>query len=151
MSWRNHETHAEETKAVKAALKAAGINAVVGHGAGTAWSWLEINIGAALCDHSHWPQRVESRNTHSCRLCAMHEYTWREAGRIAREVTGRHGDHGGEILVLTQDDLKGPIMQPYQLEFLRLHPEWTPRENRTDNKPTPLLWYEDGKLVEVGY
>lgn len=34
-----------ETKAVKEALKKAGIEAKVKHGRGTAWGWLEINMG----------------------------------------------------------------------------------------------------------
>jgi len=38
MSWRNHSTHREETKAVKKALEKAGIKfKKVGHGTGTAW------------------------------------------------------------------------------------------------------------------
>jgi hypothetical protein len=40
------ETRGQETKAVKEALQKAGINARVTHGKGTAWGWLQINIGA---------------------------------------------------------------------------------------------------------
>jgi len=66
-------TRREETKAVKDALKAAGINARVTHGTGTAWGWLEIHIERGM----------------------GHAY----AGIIktAQTVTGRHGEHDGNI------------------------------------------------------
>jgi len=95
--WRNHNTHREETGAVKAALNAAGINCTVGHGTGTAWSWLEINIG-----------RETNRELHD------------KALRIAQTVTGRHGDYSGRINVYQQDAWNEklgesrPIKQPYQ-------------------------------------
>jgi hypothetical protein len=44
-SWRKFPDHKSEIKAVKEALRKAGIEAEVGHGRGTAWGWLEINIG----------------------------------------------------------------------------------------------------------
>jgi len=78
MSWRNHKNHQEETKAVKAALAEAGIRATVGHGTGTAWSWLEINVGPG-----NWGLRDRVL-------------------QIAKEVTGRTGDYSGEIMVLAQ-------------------------------------------------
>ena len=37
--------HKSETQAMKEALKKAWIEAEVKHGRGTAWGWLEINIG----------------------------------------------------------------------------------------------------------
>jgi len=79
MSWRNQSNHKEETKAVKAALKQAGITASVGHGTGTAYCWLEINVGKG------------NGNLRDRTL------------RIAQDVTGRHGDYCGCINVLTQD------------------------------------------------
>ena len=80
MSWRNHETHREESKAVKDALLKAGFaNVRVGHDRGTAWGWLLIS-----CDNkpeqSYQDKRVEVL-------------------RITKAVTGRHGDYEGEILV----------------------------------------------------
>ena len=78
--WRNHKTHREETKAVKEALVKAGFpNVRVGHGTGTAWGWLEIRCDAKP-DQSYQDKRVE-------------------AIRIAKDVTGRHGDYDGDILV----------------------------------------------------
>jgi len=73
MSWRNQKTHREETKAVKEALKKAGISAKVGHGTGTAWSWLEI-----------FTDRTGDRE---------------KILEIAQDVTGRSGDYHGNILV----------------------------------------------------
>ena len=74
--WRKHKTHREETKAVKDALAKAGIKASVGHGSGTAWAWLDIHpIGV-------WSEATRSK-----------------ARRIIMQVTGRHGDHGGEVLI----------------------------------------------------
>jgi len=81
MSWRKHVTHAEETRAVKQALAEAGIKAKVGHGTGTAWSWLEINLEL---NGSDCPQLK------------------RQALSIAKRVTGRHGEYDGDILILAQ-------------------------------------------------
>ena len=78
MTWRNHSTHQEETKAVKAALAEAGIKAKVGHGSGTAWAWLEINLGSG-----NW---------------GLHD----RAVQIAQSVTGRHGDYNGQISIMAQ-------------------------------------------------
>lgn len=80
MTWRKHKTHREETKAVKDALVKAGFtNVRVGHGTGTAWGWLEIRCDAKP-GQSYQDKRVE-------------------ATRIAKAVTGRHGDYSGEINV----------------------------------------------------
>ena len=66
----------EESKAVKAALARAGIKARVGHGRGTAWSWLEITLPA-----------TSGRAQHDKVLY------------IAQTVTGRHGEYDGRINV----------------------------------------------------
>ena len=80
MSWRNHINHREETKAVKDALARAGFtNVRVGHGTGTAWAWLKIRCDAKP-GQSYQEKRVE-------------------AIRIAKDVTGRHGEYDGEINV----------------------------------------------------
>lgn len=45
MSWRKHEDHRAESKAVKAAMKSAGLPvAEVSHGRGTAWAWLHVRL-----------------------------------------------------------------------------------------------------------
>jgi len=76
MSWRNFKTHQAETKAVKEALSKAGLKARVGHGTGTAWEWLNISpIG-------RWSKDQR-----------------RKALRIAKTVSGRHGDYDGRILI----------------------------------------------------
>lgn len=85
---RRGEERREETKKVKKALADAGFKASVGHGRGTARSWLEINLG---------PKATRDQ----CR----------EAERVAQEVTGRHGEYGGNILVLSQS---GPGFQEEQ-------------------------------------
>ena len=81
MGWRNQESHREETKAVKAALKRAGIKfAKVGHGSGTAWGWLHIELAAP------WDRETNSAKSD-------------EATSVAQATTGRHGDYDGRILV----------------------------------------------------
>jgi hypothetical protein len=80
MTWRNHKTHREETKAVKDALIQAGFtNVKVGHGTGTAWGWLIIH-----CDNKPG-QSYEAKRL--------------EVLGIAKAVTGRHGDYDGDINV----------------------------------------------------
>ena len=80
MTWKNQKTHRDETKAVKDALLNAGFtNVKVGHGRGTAWAWLKIHCSLQP-GKSFQDQRVE-------------------VIRIAKSVTGRHGDYDGEINV----------------------------------------------------
>ena len=80
MSWRNHRTHREETKAVKDALIQAGFtNVRVGHGTGTAWGWLKVH-----CDPKPGQSFQDKRG---------------ETTQIAKSVTGRRGDYDGEINV----------------------------------------------------
>lgn len=82
MTWRNHKTHREETKAVKDALLKAGFtNVKVRHGTGTAWGWLDIH-----CDASQLGGGWQSYQDKRVKVL-----------RIAKAVTGRHGDHEGEI------------------------------------------------------
>ena len=69
-------TKREETKAVKKALQAAGMNVRVEHGKGTSAWWLYI----FLVDMS---RRGESIN-------------------IAQRITGRHGDYDGKINVFAR-------------------------------------------------
>jgi len=80
MSWRNHKTHLEESKAVKDALVKAGFaNVKVGHGTGTAWPWLEIR-----CEPRPGQQYGGMR---------------KQVIGIAQAITGRHGDYNGQINV----------------------------------------------------
>jgi len=82
LSWRQQESHAQETRAVRQALNVQGIKAEwIRHGRGTAWEWLEVNLG------------VVARGNH-----ALQD----EALRIAKSVTGRQGEYNGRILILTQ-------------------------------------------------
>jgi hypothetical protein len=122
MAWRNHASHKEETKTVKTALKAAGINAKVGHGSGTAWAWLEINIGSGqqFGEHINPDRRGGLSCSPDCRKCREMKRMRDETQRIVREVTGRHGDHGGEILVLTQDAWN----QKKKCSVPITHPDW---------------------------
>lgn len=96
MTWRNQANHREETKAVKRALADSGINAKVTHGRGTAWGWLHINIGdpkqrngfkSAPFDYQYSEEEM-----------ALH----RKVLKIAQEITGRHGEYEGEIIILAQ-------------------------------------------------
>ena len=79
-SWRQHKTNREETNAVKQALLEAGyLNVRVTHARGTAWGWLGI-----YCDPKPNQTWQEMRN---------------KVLRIAKSVTGRHGEFDGEINV----------------------------------------------------
>lgn len=120
MTWRKHETHKEETAAVKVALAAAGISARVGHGTGTAWGWLEINIGAGQQFGEHQKDNhVNGFCYQDCVRCVNLRAMSKKALEVAREVTGRHGEYDGEINIHAQDhwtDKKGSI--PIE------HPNW---------------------------
>ena len=125
MSWRNHAKHSDETAAVRRALAAAGIDAQVGHGQGTAWSWLEINIGAGEQWGEHLPPRGDRQRfcegaEAGCARCINLRIMGEETHRIVREVTGRDGDHNGNILVLTQGAWK-------RKDSRIVHPRWRNR------------------------
>lgn len=114
MSWRKHDNHRAETKAVKQALKKAGINAKVGHGKGTAWGWLEINLGEQPKDgHKLLPDAPEDVKESSrfmggrycvagCQACERRGDRRSKALQIAQVVTGRSGEYSGNILILEQ-------------------------------------------------
>lgn len=98
----------EETKAVKRGLVNHGINARVGHGRGTAWGWLEINVGKG--------QQFGDEHRRAANII-MHF-----AVKIALEITGRRGDYDGRISCLTQDhwtDKKGSIPIIHDLDKLK--------------------------------
>ena len=93
----------EETKKVKAALAAVGINARVGHGAGTSWGWLYVYVGsnpyAHLCAQ-HGP--VGGCTMDNCLACNWYRTTTDQALKTAQETTGRKGDYQGRINIYTQ-------------------------------------------------
>ena len=94
---------AQETKIVKDALKAAGINSKASHGHGTAWGWLHINIGSSEQYPNHDRQNPQ-HEYRDCIICQNHNKLSEVALRISQNVTGRHGEYGGNINVYTQKD-----------------------------------------------
>ena len=103
MSWRKHSSHAEETAAVKAALRKAGIPfRSVGHGTGTAWSWLEIYIGANRSGLTHVKGEPDWLCRPECPACKGNRAIHDKAIAVAQQVTGRDGDYDGRILALQQ-------------------------------------------------
>lgn len=96
MAWRNHDSHREETKAVKKALADAGIKASVTHSTGTACGWLYVNIGDPRKRNGLIKEEVGYRYTEE-------EVAFqRKVLKIIQETTGRHGDYNGEIIVNAQ-------------------------------------------------
>ena len=97
-------TRREETKAVKEALTAAGIQArKVGHGRGTASTWLEVFVGEnpGGLQHEKMPD-VPWRCQGGCPACERNREMDQEVHRIVGEVTGRGGEYNGNVLVLHQ-------------------------------------------------
>lgn len=96
MTWRKQENHREETKAVKKALASAGIDAKVTHGTGTAWGWLHVNIGSPKLRGGFKPEPNDHQYTDE--EDALHK----KVLKIVQEITGRHGDYDGEIIIRAQ-------------------------------------------------
>ena len=93
-------TRSQETKLVKDALKASGINSEVSHGHGTAWGWLHINVGSS---EQFGPHTVGEHESHyDCAPCKRTRELAKMALEIAQQVTGRHGQYDGCINVHTQ-------------------------------------------------
>jgi len=112
----------QETKAVKQALQKVGINARVGHGRGTAWGWLEINVGAGQQFGEHVLDDVQAHR--NCPRCQNIYKVAEIALKIAQDVTERSGPYDGNISVLTQDhwsDKKGNIKIEHNLQKLNLN------------------------------
>lgn len=119
MSWRKHENHRAETKAVKAALKAAGVEVQrVGHDTGTAWGWLHIKLPRITSKHrvnddrngngmavqeltcaEMGCERIYYTCILDCPACQEYHARHDKVLAIAQEVTGRHGDYNGEISI----------------------------------------------------
>ena len=118
MSWRKHETHAAETKAVKAALKDAGLPVVkVGHGSGTAHCWLEVTLRRPDKLHSvgvnghvermSLAQRqalpVFASCVAGCSACEEFRELQSRAYRVIADATGRTGEYNGCVLIDWRD------------------------------------------------
>ena len=97
-TWRKHATHAEETRAVRAALVEAGYTtAKVGHGSGTAWGWLEIRATVPGPEHCTCATDGRVGRCDSCQ--AVWSKAHSDITGIALNVTSRQrGDHGGNIM-----------------------------------------------------
>ena len=89
----------KETSVVKKALKNAGIKARVTHGTGTAWGWIEVNIGNPEERGGLEPYPNGYGRRYTDEESNLHNKTL----RIVQEVTGRHGEYNGNISILSQD------------------------------------------------
>ncbi len=90
----------EETRKVKKHLIGLGYkNIRVGHGTGTAWSWLEVSVDIPKPDKCCCT--IEEYGViKRCQYCGTE---WQNHNHIITksliEFTGRHGDYDGNILV----------------------------------------------------
>lgn len=84
-----------ETKIVKDALKKAGIIAKVTHGKGTAWGWMDINLGD--------PAKRNGVNPETRMYTQEEQDLQSKSLKIAQSVTGRSGEYDGKICILTQE------------------------------------------------
>jgi len=124
MTWRNHDTHKEETKAVKKALQEIGINATVHHGTGTAWGWLEINIGKGQQFGEHSRDERNLGCYHDCNVCRQMRAMEKRIWQIVHDVTGRDGK---EVLILRQDDWSQTQYRKTGQGYRPItHPNWKP-------------------------
>ncbi|MDO9097667.1 MAG: hypothetical protein Q7U60_06065 [Candidatus Methanoperedens sp.] len=72
----------------------------VGHGRGTVWGWLEINMGdPRMCGGLKPPPFEYQHTDEEMALHKLHN----KVLKIAQEVTGRHGDYDGRISLLAQE------------------------------------------------
>jgi hypothetical protein len=116
----------QETKLVKNELAKYGINARVGHGRGTAWGWLEMNVGQGQ-QFGKEHTKDEYNSHRDCPCCKAANIIMRFAEKVAQDITSRTGDYGGRICCLTQDhwtDKKGSIPIEHDLtKLLKAIPE----------------------------
>lgn len=95
---QNKMDRREETREVKKALKKEGIKAKVSHARGTAYGWIEIDLGnpkdrnGVEVHPRGWGERFTDIET------ALHE----QVISIVQTVTGRHGKYDGKISIYTQ-------------------------------------------------
>ena len=100
----------EETAKVKAYLTKMGYREVkVDHGKGTAWGWLHVRVTISRPANCYCSTQPRDKwggfdNCHHCVTQWQDEYS--KLGVITREVTGRHGEYGGNInYSINQEDL----------------------------------------------
>lgn len=104
---RNMKTN--ETGSLKAALKAAGINAAVGHGRGTAAHWLHVYCGDLKDAISHASHECH-RDRYNCLACEalaaleaeVNGQIMTTTGRKPRDVNPWDDSPNWEVLVYTQ-------------------------------------------------
>lgn len=120
---------------VKAALKAAGINAHVGHGTGTAWGWLDIYVGSA---EQFGPHTTDEMGSHAnCAPCKRIHAIAEQAHKIAAEVTGRAGMYQEDISVNTSRYWNGK----QAVEIIQ--------NQDVDTKSTPLISRETRREIRL--
>lgn len=125
-----------EVQAVKRALLAEGIDARVSHGRGTAWGWLEVNVGDGQQFGPHRDPdggEVDSSCPHSryhCPRCRGRYALQRRAEKIVLEVTGRTGGYigSGDINIHTQDHWVQKLKKSVPI----LHPAFVPTQEELD-------------------
>jgi len=96
----------QETKEVKATLKNLGINARVGHGSGTSYGWLYINIGRGngFGEHNKDPLDAYGRCLHGeCLPCKLNNALAQIIEEIVLVSTGRKGLYHENVAVHTSD------------------------------------------------
>ena len=113
----------EETKIVKETLEKAGINALVGHGRGTASGWLHINIGSGQNFPNHEKPEDGGLCSVTCARCETMRAMSRKAVQIAQDVTGRRGDYNGEINIYCQDRWDAKLCHSVPISQ---NPNWRP-------------------------
>lgn len=95
---REQFSRRDESRAVKIALKAAGIAAHVSHDTGTAYGWLVVRVTRP----DNVPHiEAEAGHARNCPGCLWYTETRNAAIGIAQAVTGRHGDYEGQISFTT--------------------------------------------------
>ena len=105
----------KETNAVKSALKKAGINARVGHGKGTTWGWLKVNIGKLQQFGEHFNDKtgqLECSGKYSCHVCIAQGKVKKMAEAIIYAASKRNPtrDFGDNVNIYTQDHESKPII-----------------------------------------
>lgn len=122
MALSNIQDRKQESKTVKEALAKAGIPARVGHGRGTAWGWLEVNIGDGSQYGEHLPNTENNFWVNPlCNHCKARQSAYETALRITQEVTGRHGEYNGDTNILQQDEFCPKCKVSYKVHLGHIH------------------------------
>lgn len=108
-------TRQEETRALKAAFFAVGIKAEVGHGHGTAWSWLYVNIGdgSQFGPHDHYDPFEQT----TCGRCIEQRALSNQVQAIIDSVTGRDGEYNGHCNIMAQDPWCSKCTKSYKMHL----------------------------------